>query len=606
VGVIAVFLCLAALVAIPQDPGTLDVPVYRNEVFGVALPRPFPDWVFSPGGTAQTTTVLFHPRQGSLREQLWGALVLTAFDGPVPLNAVADQRLQTTWQPALGRSFAVLTRDSLQIRGFPALHLVMSGAVNRLAVDVEEYFIARGSDLVILQFRYPRGLPRDSVAAGYQHAFDGLEMRRDEDVARVPVAVVTPAPTAETAIPATSGLAGDERAGNRRLAGSPWRARAYETLVRFDPGQARADFSVRIEVVNEDVRPRDSLAFVVRGPFQVDGARSATGQRLPIGDPAAPAVRLPHPVDPQAATAITVDFHLVRAPTDTADDVASALAISRTGVRCLIDWLPRVAAWTDSAGHAVAQTPTRFTVRFDVPESFTAISVGRLAADFTAGDRRRVTWLTEDHTPSVPAFVIGALRRVAMRTAALLTVRIWAPGPDSSRAAEVAGAIVETVRDAWAFYSLAFGRLTIEDVDVTLAEGSEARAAGSTIFLSPGAPADSVRVAVARIWWGETVRFEGPGARWLADALSAWSLLQLRAAEEGDSVRQRLVRDAESRGEPVATLEAARRAVGDARFRVAVRTFFLEHRRTPAGGSSFLALLGGDVSPILAPSLQGH
>jgi len=104
--------------------------------------------------------------------------VLTAFYGPVPLNAVADQRLRSTWEPTLGRSFAVLTRDSLQIAGFPALHLVMSGAVNRLAVDVEEYFIARDNDLVILQFRYPRGLPRDSIAAGYQRVFDGLEVRR--------------------------------------------------------------------------------------------------------------------------------------------------------------------------------------------------------------------------------------------------------------------------------------------------------------------------------------------------------------------------------------------------------------------------------------------
>lgn len=577
------------------------MPVYRNAAFRVALPRPFPDWVFSPGGTAQTTTVLFHPRQGSLREQLWGALVLTAFDGPVPLDAVADQRLQSTWQPALGRSFAVLTRDSLQIAGFPALHLVMSGAVNRLAVDVEEYFIARGNDLVILQFRYPRGLPRDSIAAGYQHAFEGLEIRLTGS-ADAPASPALLAPAGE-AVPA-AGAERDERSENRRIAGSPWRPRAYEALVRFDPEGARVDFSVRIEVVNDDVRPRDSLALVVRAPFRLDGARSATGQPLAIGDPAAPTVRLPQPVAPQAATAITVAFHLTSALAAAAADTVSALAVSREGVRCLADWLPRVAAWTDSAGRALAPLAARLTVRFDLPGNFTAISAGRLAAEFTAGDRRRVTWLAENNAPSMPAFVVGRLRRIAMRTTLALTIRVWAPEPDSAQAAATAGALVRTVQDAWAFYSRAFGRLNIEDVDVALADVSEARAAGATLFLSPAAPADSVRIAVARMWWGETVRLVGPGAQWLADALSAWSVLQLRAATEGDSVRQRLVRAAESRPEPVAALEAARRAVGGARFRTAVRAFFLEYRRTPATTANFLALLGAEGSAVLAPLIQ--
>lgn len=604
-GVIAALLCLVAAAAVAQDPGTLDVPVYRNAAFGVALPRPFPDWVFSPGGTAQTTTVLFHPRQGSLREQLWGALVLTVFDGPVPLDAVADQRVESTWRPALGRSFAVLTRDSLQIAGFPALHLVMSGAVNRLAVDVEEYFVARGNDLVILQFRYPRGLPRDSVAAGYQHAFDGLEIRRDDEAA-APMAAVTPSAEVESASVAVSDIAAehDGRAENQRLATSPWRPRAYEAVVRFDPEGERADFSVRIEVVNDDVRARDSLAFAVRWPFRLDWARSATGLPLAIGDPSAPTVRLAQPVAPQAATAITVAFHVTSALAAEAPDIKSALAISGAGVLCLDDWLPRVAAWTDSAGRALAPLAARLTIRFDVPEDFRAISAGRLAAEYTAGDRRRVTWLTENKMPSVPAFVVGRLRRIAMRATPMLTIRVWAPESDSALVTATTGVLVGTVQDAWEFYGRAFGRLTSEDVDVALADVPEVRAAGATLFLSPAAPADSVRLAVARLWWGETVHLSGAGAQWLTDALSAWSVLQLRAATEGDSVRQRLVRAAESRSEPAMALEAARRAVGDARFRTAVRTFFLEHRRTPATSAGFLALLGAEGSSILAPHIQ--
>jgi hypothetical protein len=191
-----------------------------------------------------------------------------------------------------------------------------------------------------------------------------------------------------------------------------------------------------------------------------------------------------------------------------------------------------------------------------------------------------------------------------MRTTPGLTTRVWAPEPDSARAAATAGSLIETARDAWAFYSRAFGRLTIEDMDIVLSDVPEARAAGATLFLSPAAPADSVRVAVARIWWGETVRFAGSGAQWLADALSAWSVFQLRAATEGDSVRQRLVRAAEPRREPVAALEAARRAIGDARFRTAVRALFLEHRRTPATSADFQALLGVAGSSALAPFIQ--
>jgi len=214
-----------------------------------------------------------------------------------------------------------------------------------------------------------------------------------------------------------------------------------------------------------------------------------------------------------------------------------------------------------------------------------------------------VTWLAEDNAPTVPAFVVGRLRRVAMRTTPLLTVRVWAPEPDSAEAAATTGPLIETVRDAWAFFSRAFGRLTIEDVDIVLVDVPEARAVGATLFLSPGSPVDAVRAAVAQIWWGETVRLVGSGAQRLAEVLSAWSVFELRGAAEGDSVRQRLVRAAESRREPVAALEAAKRVVGDARFRTAVRAFFLEHRRTPATPADFLALLGTDGSSALAPSL---
>jgi len=101
--------------------------------------------------------VIFHPRDVSLRDQLWGALVLTTFNRDVPLGQVADQRILTSWQPTLGPSFALLARDSISVQGLPAIHVVMGGSIERAVLDVEEYLIARGGDLILLQVRYPRG-----------------------------------------------------------------------------------------------------------------------------------------------------------------------------------------------------------------------------------------------------------------------------------------------------------------------------------------------------------------------------------------------------------------------------------------------------------------
>ncbi len=127
---------VAAVLSAPSPQDTaLDVPVYRNETFGIALPRPFDDWVFEPATSRGTTTVIFHPRDASLRDQLWGALVLTTFNRDVPLGQVADQRVLTSWQPTLGTSFMLLTRDSISVLGLPAIHVVMGGSIERAVLD---------------------------------------------------------------------------------------------------------------------------------------------------------------------------------------------------------------------------------------------------------------------------------------------------------------------------------------------------------------------------------------------------------------------------------------------------------------------------------------
>ena len=173
-------LALALAVAVQQDSAVIDQPVYTSAEWGVALRRPFDDWVFSPATTRGTTTVIFQPRDASLSAQLWGALILSPWGRAVPLRDVASRRIASTWRSTLGPTFRMLARDSLDLAGQPAIHLVMSGTVQGAALEVEEYLLARDSELIALQFRYPRGLPRDSLAAGYLRSLTGFTVRARE------------------------------------------------------------------------------------------------------------------------------------------------------------------------------------------------------------------------------------------------------------------------------------------------------------------------------------------------------------------------------------------------------------------------------------------
>jgi len=167
---------LALALVLQTDTEVLDVPVFRDAAWGVTIPRPFGDWVFAPATERGTTTVIFQPAAGTLSDQLWGALVMTRWEGELRLAQVAERRIAGSWRPVLGRSFAVLERESVSVAGFPAMHMVMTGVIANAVLEVEEYLIARGPDLIALQFRYPRGVPRDSVAEGYAHSLRGLRL----------------------------------------------------------------------------------------------------------------------------------------------------------------------------------------------------------------------------------------------------------------------------------------------------------------------------------------------------------------------------------------------------------------------------------------------
>ncbi|MFI5208574.1 MAG: hypothetical protein ACHQX4_11235, partial [Gemmatimonadales bacterium] len=112
-------IALALAFAVHQEPAVLDAPAWQDSTWRVVVPRPFDDWVFAPATSRGTTTVIFQPRAGRVSDQLWGALVLTPWGGPVPLDSVAQRRLQSQWRATLGPSFAVLARDSMVVAGWP-------------------------------------------------------------------------------------------------------------------------------------------------------------------------------------------------------------------------------------------------------------------------------------------------------------------------------------------------------------------------------------------------------------------------------------------------------------------------------------------------------
>jgi hypothetical protein len=601
---------------IPQDTGTVDAQVYENSAYGVSVPRPFADWVFEPGVGRRTTTVIFHPRGSPLREELWGALVLTAFPGRASLGQVADQRVQVAWRPQLGPSFALVSRDSLVVAGFPAIHVVMSGAINLVALDAEEYVIARARDLIVLQFRYPRGLPRDSVAAGYQRVLGGLRIDRT-----LAVAAPVPAPPR----PATAFA--DSVATSRQLPEAPWQVRAYDALVRYDTAQLRVDFMVRAELVNDGLAPADSVIVWLWPLFVLDSARTAAARLAPSTAGSVSRLRLPGTVRPQADAAVTFFYHA------TADSGGGGLPPALVGLApqaayVATEWLPRVQPMVDSAGQVVETVRPRFVLRFDVPESWRAITPGRLTSDVTALGRRRLTWMTDDVVAAVPAFALGPYRAVLSRSAGLV-VATWRMPSDTVPSSD---SMAASVRAAWVFCSRAFGRLPIEEVNVVLSDLLGTRGFAGVVLVGRAAGAssrDALFREVARSWWGNSVAAAGPGAGWLAEGLPAWSAIAARGALDGDTVRQRLVRQAEAawhatepgadlplalagtgadrnglfRSKGVAALEAARRAAGEVNFREAILSIALEHRNGWITLDDLLAALGLDAQAVLRPFL---
>ncbi len=267
----------------------------------------------------------------------------------------------------------------------------------------------------------------------------------------------------------------------------------------------------------------------------------------------------------------------------------------------------------------------RYTLRFDVPDTWRAVAPGRMTAEAVSAGRRRTTWTTEGVAAATPAFALGPYR-VVTRRAEGLGVALWL-APDDTMSAATTNALLGTVRAAWIFCSRAFGRLPVVDVNVVSTRLPETRGFLGLIF-SGGLDSsrDLLFREVARSWWGNSVDAAGPLSWWLLEGLPAWTAIAARGTLEGDTVRQRLVREAEARwhaavapgadpplatlipGAPgavllrtkgVAAIEAARRAAGEATFREAILSLAVEHRSGWITVGDLLNALGPDAQSVL-------
>ncbi|HBZ69335.1 MAG TPA: hypothetical protein DEP35_06205, partial [Deltaproteobacteria bacterium] len=382
------------------------------------------------------------------------------------------------------------------------------------------------------------------------------------------------------------------------------------------------DFAVRLDLVNDGPMPADSAAVWLWPGFALDSVRTGASMVRPNGADGVSRLSLPDAVQPQGTAVITYFYHLG------AEAVALPAQWGRfapDAAYLVFDWLPRTQSAVDSSGRVALVRRARFTLSLDVPGAWRAIAPGRMTAEIVSSGRRRTTFATEDATAGAPAFALGQYR-ILTRRAAGLGVAVWL-APDDSVPAAMLDTLVAAVRSAWIFCSRAYGRLPIADVEVASTRLPETR--GFLGFVLSGGletSRDLLYREVARSWWGNSVDAAGPGSWWVREGFPAWTAIAARGALEGDTVRQRLVREAESAWHAAvprtgdaplasltsgalaaellstkgaAALEAARRATGESRFREAMLSLALEHRNGWVGLQAILDALGLDAEAVL-------
>ncbi len=538
---------LALAVQLQRDT-LIDAPVFDDARFGVSIPRPFDDWVFAASAGRGTTTVIFHPRRGSLSDQVWGVLVLTRLDGPTPLAELAERRLRTAWRPQLGSTYTLIARDSIDLVGLPAVRLLVSGAIDRAVLEVEEYLVVRDTDLVLLQFRYPRHMPRDSLEAGYRRTLEGIAIRGGS----------APVPPARVA-------ANEASARWDALRESPWTVEELDVAVRAETPHGSRVAAARLDLVNDGPVPAGTVTLWVPPGAAVDSARVGPRRAGVTGRGQARRVTLEREISPGSNVSVTVYYRWTGEPEH---------------------WLPLAQSPTDSASEPRRIGLPRVTVRANVPDSLRAVSTGHLSAEAAHGARRLLTWNAQD-VPA-PALVIAARRPVTVRRGRLL-VHVWrVPGgllADTTALQRLAA----EVHRLWSVLWRAFGPVPLAEVHLVEAGGDSTRGTPGLVLLGGDADAPGVLAReLARTWWGGAIRVEGAGARRFINGLSSWTASRIAITDIAEP-------------EPVAGVRAV---VGDARLRETLRTIAADARGGWITMDDVFAALGAQGAAALRAGLR--
>ncbi len=547
-------LAALALAAQLQRDTLIDAPVFDDARFGVAIPRPFDDWVFAASAARGTTTVIFHPRRGSLSDQVWGVLVLTRLDGPTPLADLAERRLRTAWRAQLGSTYTLIARDSVDLVGLPAVRLLVSGAIDHAVLEVEEYLVVRDTDLVLLQFRYPRHVSRDSLEAGYRRTLDGIDIRGGSAPPRPP-----PAP------PARGAAANEASARWDALRESPWTVEEVDVAVRAETPRGSRAAAARLDLVNDGPVPAGSVTLWVPSGAAVDSVRVGPRRAGVTGRGQGRRVTLEREIMPGSNVSVTVYYRWTGEPEY---------------------WLPLAQSPTDSAGEPRRIGLPRVAVRANVPDSLRAVSTGHLSAEAAHGARRLLTWNAQD-VPA-PALVITARRRVTLRRGRLL-VHLWrVPGglpADTTAPQPIATEVYRLWRALWR----AFGPVPLAEVHLVEAAADSTRGYPGLVLLGGDAAAPGVLAReLARTWWGGEVRVDGAGARRFINGLLLWTASRIAITDTSEPE----------------LLAGVRAVVGDARLRETLRTIAADARGGWITMDDVFAALGAQGAAALRAGLR--
>lgn len=534
------------LFAVLQQDVVADVPVYEVRPPGISLPRPFDDWVFVASSERGTTTVFFHPRAGSLSDGLWGALVITSLDVPQTAAAIADRRLETAWRPQLGASYTLLARDSFRLDGEPAVRILVGGSIARAVLEIEEFVVVRGRELVMIQFRYPRGVPRDSLAAGYRRTLEGLSFS----------GAAPPAPAAPES--------GAEAARRwQALRQSPWTMADMDAEVRFDTRAGPRAAAVRLGVVNDGTVSTGVVTFWLPALARLDSVRAGARRVVAAGTGQQRRVSLSEAQQSAERAELTTWYRW-------------------TGEAEW--WMPLVQPPTDSAGTPRRGGGGRVTLRFDVPDSLAVVATGRLVAEVAAAGRRRQTWSSDDAW--APVFLPAAPAPATLRRGRLAIV-LWRRGDSPLADSIVAARIADNVAGAWATLWRAFGPLDRTEVHLVATEDAATRghagiiALGADLF-EPGVIAREL----ARTWWGGAIRLAGEDAAAVQEAVVSWS---------GDRIAGRAAPH---------SLDAVAAAITLPRLREALRSLAAEARDGWLTAADFYAAIGPQGAAAFRATLR--